>query len=115
MAEDPLQGGAALGGSVRGAPRGPDRPAAAGGDGADMKHWFLSPSLQDPFYVCGGMQIFHRAHELVSTVRETERITYRHREEGVRYLDDVDPAELEAGLVWVTWQSHVTELAGRLA
>lgn len=80
-----------------------------------MKHWFLSPSLQDPFYVCGGMQIFHRAFELVSRTREAERITYRHREQGVRYLDDVDPAELEAGVLWVTWQAHVTELARRLA
>lgn len=84
-----------------------------------MKHWFLSPSLQDPFYVCGGMQIFHRAFELVSGRREAELITYRHREtggeQGVRYLDDVDPAELGAGMLWVTWQAHVTELAGRLA
>jgi glycosyltransferase involved in cell wall biosynthesis len=80
-----------------------------------VKHWFLSPSLHDPFYVCGGMQIFHRAFDLVSQVREAERITYRHREDGVRYLDDVDPAELEPGLLWVTWQAHVTELAQRLA
>lgn len=80
-----------------------------------MKHWFLTPSLQDPFYVCGGWQIFNRAHALASGVREAEMLTYRHREEGVRFLDDVDPKELESGLLWVTWQSHVTELAGRLA
>lgn len=78
------------------------------------KHWFLTPSMHDPFYVCGGWQIFNRACALVNEHRETETVTYRHREEGYRYLDDIPIEELSHGIIWVTWQSHVTELAERL-
>lgn len=79
------------------------------------KHFFLQPSLRDPFYVCGGWQLFNRAAELAGRIREAEVLTYRHREEGARYLDDVPAAELAAGVVWIYWHSHVTELAERLA
>ena len=79
------------------------------------KHWFLQPSMEDPFYVCGGWQIFNRACELAGRMRETELVTYRHREAGHRYLDDVPRAELESGIVWVYWSSHLRELAERLA
>lgn len=79
------------------------------------RHFFLQPSLRDPAYVCGGWQIFNRAAELVGRLREVETLTYRHREEGARYLDDVPATELAAGIVWVSWQSHVIELGRRLA
>jgi len=78
------------------------------------KHWFLQPSLEDPFYICGGWQIFNRAARLIGGMREAEVITYRQRETGARHLDDIPRAELATGVVWVTWQSHVTELARRL-
>lgn len=79
------------------------------------KHWFLLPALEDPFYVCGGWQIFRRAAALVGEGRDAEVVTYRRREEGTRYLDDIPREELADGMVWVTWQSHVIELARRLA
>jgi hypothetical protein len=83
--------------------------------GADVtKHWFLQPSMTDPRYVCGGWQIFNRARDLASRLRETELLTYRHREEGWRYLDDVPAVELAEGIVWVYWGAHVRELAERL-
>jgi len=79
------------------------------------KHWFLQPSMEDRFYICGGWQIFNRACELVGRMRETELVTYRHSEVGTRFLDDVPRSELEAGILWVYWSSHVRELAERLA
>jgi hypothetical protein len=79
------------------------------------KHWFLVPSMHDPFYVCGGMQIFMHMHELVSKLRSAEIITYRHLEDGYRYLDDIPSDELGTGVLWVTWQSHIIELAKRLS
>lgn len=80
-----------------------------------MKHFFLQPSLVDPAYVCGGWQIFNRAAELAGRLRDVEVLTYRHREAGTRYLDDVPAEELHAGLVWTYWSAHVTELSRRLA
>lgn len=80
-----------------------------------MKHFFLQPSLLDPYYVCGGWQIFNRNFEVVRSVRPAELITYRHREPGYRYLDDVPVDEFNAGQVWIHWQSHFPELAGRLS
>lgn len=82
---------------------------------AARKHWFLLPAIDDPFYVCGGWQIFRRAAALVGERRDAEVITYRHREEGRRFLDDVPREALAEGMVWITWQSHVIELAERLA
>ena len=79
------------------------------------KHWFLQPSMEDPFYTVGGWQIFNRACELAGRMRETELVTYRHREAGHRYLDDVPRSELNEGIVWVYWSAHVRELAERLA
>ena len=79
------------------------------------KHWFLQPSMEDPFYVCGGWQIFNRTCELAGRMRETELVTYRHREAGHRYLDDVPRSELNEGIVWLYWSAHVRELAERLA
>lgn len=80
-----------------------------------MKHWFLQPSMEDRFYICGGWQIFNRACDLAGGTREVELLTYRHREAGHRFLDDVPGSELAAGIVWVYWSSHVRELAERLA
>src|ERR1700730_1211515 len=80
-----------------------------------MKHWFLQPSMANPRYVCGGWQIFNRMHELVSKLADTELITYRYREDGFRFLDDIARDELKAGIIWLYWQAHVTELAERLA
>ncbi len=81
----------------------------------ETKHWFLVPSMHDPFYVCGGLQIFLRMQDLVGKLRPTEIITYRHREDQYRYLDDVHPDELAVGTLWVTWQSHIIELEKRLS
>jgi len=61
------------------------------------------------------MEIFNRMHDLVSRVGETEMITYRHQENGFRYLDDISADELESGVIWIYWMSHVTELSERLA
>jgi glycosyltransferase involved in cell wall biosynthesis len=80
----------------------------------DIKHWFLQPSIFDPFYKCGGWQIFNRMYELVGKVRNSEIITYRHREKGYRYLDDIPSDELFSGIVWIHWQSHYRELSERL-
>ncbi len=80
----------------------------------ERKHWFLQPSLEDSFYICGGWQIFNRAADLIGKIREAEVITYRERETGARHLDDVPREELAKGILWVTWQSHVTELSRRL-
>jgi hypothetical protein len=78
------------------------------------KHWFLVPATNDSRYTSGGLQIFRRAFDLVANAGAAELVTYRHREHGIRFLDDVAADDLTNGFVWITWQAHVAELAERL-
>jgi hypothetical protein len=79
------------------------------------RHLFLQPALEDPFYHCGGWQIFNRTAELArSAGRPAEIVTYRLREDGHRFLDDVPVEELAESFVWIYWSTHLQELSERL-
>lgn len=78
----------------------------------DVKHFFLQPAMGDDFYASGAWQIFDRMAGLVAGA---EVLTYRRREDGYRFLDDLGRDELAAATVWIYWHSHFPELAERLA
>ncbi|HEX5719773.1 MAG TPA: glycosyltransferase [Thermoanaerobaculia bacterium] len=75
----------------------------------------LLPGLTAPSWRFGGRLIAETFADLMSRHAQAQVVTYRDREEGIPFLDDVLPAAGPDDLFVVTWGPHVQGLLERLA
>lgn len=85
-----------------------------------MKIRFLVPGTSGQ-YRCGGLQVELQTARLLSSLGNVEVVTYRQREQGYPFLDDLLKAEppgvlTEQSPLWiVSWGFHVPRLLRRLS
>ncbi|MFP5288098.1 MAG: glycosyltransferase family 1 protein, partial [Thermoanaerobaculia bacterium] len=75
----------------------------------------LLPGLAAPSWRFGGRLIAETFAALLDRHVPARVVTYRDREEGAPFLDDVLPAAAPEDLFVVTWGPHVQELLERLS